>query len=229
MSRFAEKAYRYIHDAIVNGAYGPGIHLKEEELSTVIGVSRTPVREALRRLANEGLVVFTRNHGTFVEQFSGDDLDEIFQLRALLEAHGAARAATRLDEAQIAALADNTDQLEALRGQTVDDAYVYEFNRLNAAFHRLILDAAGSRRLEAMLDTVIDIPLIVMKHYNWLEVVNLERSCQQHRELIAAFCNRDPEWASTLMRAHILGARGDRRNFPQARVPASPPRSLPED
>ena len=108
--------------------------------------------------------------------------------------------------------------MEALRGRPIDDAYVHEFNRLNAEFHRLILSVAQSRRLEAMLETIIDIPLILMKHFNWQAIVDLERSCLQHRELISAFENRDPDWASSLMRAHILGARGDRRRFPMHEI-----------
>ncbi len=218
MSRSAERAYARIHDAIVNADYPPGSHLKEEELSAAIGVSRTPVREALRRLATEGLVVFARNQGTFVERFTADDIDEIFQLRATLEAHGAARAATRIGRGGIAELKRLTEEMEALRGRPVDDSYIHEFNRLNAAFHRLILSVAQSRRLETMLETVIDIPLILMKHFNWHAIVDLERSCRQHRELISALENRDPDWASSLMRAHILGARGDRRRFPAERT-----------
>jgi len=151
VSRSAEKAYTYIHDAIVNGAYLPGTHLKEEELSAVIGVSRTPVREALRRLATEGLVVFTRNQGTFVESFDEDAVDEIFQLRAMLEAHGAARAALRMSEPDLERLTELNATMEAMAGRPIDDAYVHDFNRINAQFHRVILVAAGSRRLEKTL------------------------------------------------------------------------------
>ena len=176
MSRPADKAYQAIHDAIINAGYPPGHHLKEEVLSQEIGVSRTPVREALRRLANEGLVVFARNQGTFVEAFSAEDVDEIFQLRAMLEAHGAARAATRIDEPTLARLEEMTVEMESLRGRKVDDEYVHRFNQLNADFHKLVLHAADSRRLHAMLDAVIDIPLILMKHFNWRAIVNLERS-----------------------------------------------------
>ena len=218
MSRSAEKAYLHIRDAIVNADYLPGSHLKEEDLSAAIGLSRTPIREALRRLATEGLVAFARNQGTFVERFTADDIDEIFQLRATLEAHSAARAATRIGEAEIAELKRLTGEMEALQGRPIDDAYVHEFNRLNAEFHRLILSVAQSRRLEAMLETIIDIPLILMKHFNWQAIVDLERSCLQYRELISAFENRDPDWASSLMRAHILGARGDRRRFPMHEI-----------
>ena len=75
-----------ILDGIISAQFAPGQHLKEEELSNTIGVSRTPVREALRRLANEGLVKFAQNQGTFVETFAIEDVDEVFQLRSMLEA-----------------------------------------------------------------------------------------------------------------------------------------------
>lgn len=209
MSRSADKAYQFIHDAIVNADYAPGAHLKEAELSQTVGVSRTPIREALRRLANEGLVAFSKNQGTFVERFDEGDVDEIFQLRAMLEAYGARRAAARITDAQIDRLEALTAALEGLRTATKDAGYVPRFNQLNADFHRVILDAAASRRLEAMLDTIIDIPLILMKHYNWQGLVDLDRSCRQHRELIAALRAHDADWAGSLMHAHVLGARGN--------------------
>lgn len=236
MSQSAEKAYQLIHDAIVNGRHAPGEHLKEEELSLTTGVSRTPVREALRRLANEGLVVFTRNQGTFVARFDLDDIDEVFDLRAMLEAHGAARAAAHISSDQIDQLEQLTAEMEALRGSEFrrandagDGAYVHEFHRLNLEFHKIIIDAANSQRLEAMLAAVIDIPLILMKHYNWDALVDLERSCQQHRELIASFRARDRDWAQSLMRAHVLGARGDRRSYPALARPGPTGPAKPTD
>ncbi len=208
MSRSADKAYHFIHNAIINADYAPGVHLKEEELSATVGVSRTPIREALRRLANEGLVAFSQNQGTFVERFGAEDVDEIFHLRAMLESYGARRSAMRITDEQIGRLEVLTENLEGLRPATKDADYVPRFNQLNADFHRVILDAAGSRRLEAMLDTIIDIPLILMKHYNWQGFVDLDRSCQQHWELIGALKSRDADWAGSLMHAHVLGARG---------------------
>ncbi len=214
MSRSVDKAYEAIHDAIINARYPPGHHLKEEVLSQEIGVSRTPIREALRRLANDGLVVFARNQGTFVEDFRAEDIDEIFQLRAMLEAHGAERAATRIDEAHLAELERLNEEMERLRDRKIDAAYVHRFSHLNSEFHKIILHAADSRRLNAILDPVVDIPLILMKHFTWRAMVNLERSCQQHWELIDALRAHDVEWAGSLMRAHVLGARGDPADLP---------------
>ncbi len=209
MSRSADKAYHFIHDAIVNARYAPGAHLKEEELSATVGVSRPPIREALRRLANEGLVAFSQNQGTFVESFDEADVEEIFQLRAMLESYGARRAAARITDDQIVRLEELTDELEALRDAKQTKDQVPRFNQLNADFHRIILDAARSSRLEAILETIIDIPLILMKHYNWRGLVDLDRSCQQHREIIASLRARDVDWAGSLMHAHVLGARGN--------------------
>ena len=192
MSRSADKAYEFIHDAIVNARYAPGAHLKEEELSNTVGVSRTPVREALRRLANEGLVAFSKNQGTFVEKFTDEDVEEIFQLRAMLEAYGARRAAARIGDDAIAQLESLTEDLEALRHAKRDADYVPRFNQLNADFHRVILDAAQSGRLEAMLDTIFDIPLILMKHYNWQGLVDLSpqlpAASRDHRRVAGRGC-----------------------------------------
>ena len=207
MSRSADKAYAAIHEGIVNARYAPGQHLKEEELSAEIGLSRTPIREALRRLANEGLVVFARNQGTFVTTFEDDDIDEIFQLRAMLEAHGVRRAARRITAAQLARLEAIADEMDALEAGRRGGDSVYRFNAVNGEFHKVILEASESERLRKLLSSIIDIPLILMKHYNWRTRVNLARSCLHHRELIAALRARDENWAGSMMAAHVLGAR----------------------
>ena len=99
--RAVDQAYHTVRDGIISGRYPPSSRVTEQDIAEAAGVSRTPVREALRRLHGEGLVEFQPNHGAVVTDWTDVDTDEVFELRAMLEAHGAARAAKRATPAQI--------------------------------------------------------------------------------------------------------------------------------
>jgi DNA-binding GntR family transcriptional regulator len=170
-------------------------------------VSRTPVRDALRRLAGEGLVVTERERGTYVAAFSPQEVDDIFQLRAALEGYGAALAVKRISAADITRLEQLAARMEALVGNRKSGVDLTRFAALNNAFHHVILDAAGSRRLSTMLGPLIDIPIVLLKHYNWRGRVDPGRSNVQHREIIDAFKARDAIWARTRMQSHIISTR----------------------
>lgn len=87
MSKASQKAFTAIRGKILSGEFPPGSHLKEEELAEVCGVSRTPIRDALRALAGEDYVKIVPNHGTYVSQWSSSDIEDIFALRAMLEGY----------------------------------------------------------------------------------------------------------------------------------------------
>ena len=205
--RPADRAYAWIRDRIFAGDFAPRAHLKEQDLARRIGVSRSPVRDALRRLAGEGLVVAERDRGTYVAEFSRAEIDEIFQLRAALEAYGAAHAAQRMDAPVLAHLESLAAKMEGLSRKRGGDAFA-RFSVLNNDFHRTILKAAKSPRLESLLDPLISIPVFLLKHYNWRpEQVDIERSNVEHRELIEALRVKDAVWARTRMHAHIISRR----------------------
>lgn len=206
-ARPADRAYAWIRDNIYAGAFAPGTHLKEAELAARIGVSRSPVRDALRRLAGEGLVAMERDRGTYVNEFSREEIDEIFQLRAGLEAYGAALAAQRMEPAVVRKLEALAARMEALERRKGGDVFG-QFNLLNNEFHRTILATAGSRRLESLVDPLLSIPVFMLKHYNWRGVeVDIRRSNVEHRELIEALRGRDALWARTRMQAHVISRR----------------------
>ena len=94
MARLASEAYEKVRGRILSGELGDGVRLGEEELAEALSISRTPVREALRRLAAEGLVELLPNRGARVPRWDESDVNDIFDLRAVLESHAAGRAAT---------------------------------------------------------------------------------------------------------------------------------------
>jgi len=204
MAAAVEKAYHAIRSGIAVGEYAPGAHITAADLATRIGVSRTPVREALRRLHAEGLVDFVANHGAYVTSWNRADIDEVFTLRAVLESHAAELAASRLAPPQIEALRDCAAHIEALAAERPDD-FLAGITEANGRFHRIIIEAASNRRLAAMIATVIDMALVARTFAHYREE-DLRRSMAHHRELIAAFAAGDGPWAASVMRSHVLAA-----------------------
>jgi DNA-binding GntR family transcriptional regulator len=203
--RAAERAYAAVRDGILQGKYDAGARLTEQELASSAGVSRTPVREALRRLHAEGLVQFEPNHGAVVALFGREEAEEIFELRALLEPISARRAAERASSATIAELRSLAEQQLAESTRRTGD-YLVRIGQLNDRFHRLIQAAAQSVRLEKTLAGLIEAPLI-LRTFGQYTPAELIRSADQHLELVQAFETRDPVWAHGIMAAHILAGR----------------------
>jgi DNA-binding GntR family transcriptional regulator len=203
--RAVDKAYQAVRDGIIAGRYRPSTRITEQEVAAAAGVSRTPVREALRRLHAEGLVDFTPNQGAMVTTWTAADADEIFELRALLEGFGAARAATRATSAQIAELRRLAElQYEESRLRT--DGCLERIGELNSQFHRRLQEAASSARLGRALAALLEAPLIMKTFLNYTPD-DLQRSAAHHLELVRALEARDAEWAASVMRSHVLAAR----------------------
>ncbi len=200
-----DAAYAAVRDGIVSGEHAAGSRLREEDLAEALGVSRTPVREALRRLHSEGLVELEPRRGALVATWGADELDEIFELRALVEGYGARRAATRVTEVEVARLEGLCDEMdEAAARRPVPDHE--RIGALNQALHHEIHRVASSRYVAGLLTSLVQMPL-VMRTFHRYEPEELARSMGHHRELVAALRARRPEWAEAVMHAHVEAAR----------------------
>lgn len=197
-------AYRAIRLAILSGELGQGEVLKETRLAETIGVSRTPIREALSRLGNEGLVVLERYRRGRVASFSRADVAEIFRLRAMLEGHGAGRAATRITEAELAELERIEDRMEQVFDDLGWHRHLLHFDRLNNEFHALIARAADSPRLERILAGSLELPASIFNSYSEPLDNRTRRTHRQHREIIDALRAGNAGWAEAAMSAHLL-------------------------
>lgn len=198
-----DKAYDAIRSGIVTGAFGSGSHLSAADLAERLGLSRTPIREALRRLHAEGLVDFFANRGAFVAGSSPRDVDEVFDLRVVLEGHATELSAQRFTVAQVADLAAWTDEMErSLEGSSRNTAGL---TRANHAFHNAIISTASNQRLAAMIASVVEISW-VSRTFSIYSEADLLASIAHHREMIRAFSVRDGVWAAAIMRAHIRAA-----------------------
>jgi DNA-binding GntR family transcriptional regulator len=202
MVRATQGAYEAIKRMLLDGSYQPGEKLSEEDLAQTVGVSRTPVREALRRLHAEGLVDWEANRGASVPAWNDQDLEEIFELRALLEGYGAELAAIRITPEEIARLRELSTDMERHAAVRDPDGVAVS----NAEFHAIILSAGRNLRLSALLGAVVQTPL-VNRTFRRYDDAAMARSMAHHRELVDAFEARDRAWAGSVMRAHILAAR----------------------
>ena len=208
MSQAADRAYDALRAGVLGGRYAPGTRLGEIEVAAELGLSRTPVREALRRLGSEGLVEHLPNRGVRVRVWSTDDLDDTYEVRAALEGLGARRAATRISAGQLdrlAALADEMVTVDPTLGHRPPGDFA-DLARLNGEFHALVVQASGSGRLGETLATVVQVPL-VLRTYQRYTPEALARSHAHHHELVDALRAGDGSWAESVMRSHVLAAR----------------------
>lgn len=205
MSKSTDKAYAAIYEALTAGRLRPGEHLAEERLAREIGVSRTPVREALRRLSAEGFIEIMPNQGGKVPLLSVEDVIEIFDLRVILESYAASLAARKITAAQLDELSGLCDGMEKAFAKRRSDG-IGEISRSNRRFHRIIIEATRGQRLSRILPQVIEMPLVLDTYYRF-STDDMNRSMRHHRELTLALAAHDPDWAKSVMRVHIQSAR----------------------
>jgi DNA-binding GntR family transcriptional regulator len=203
MSRASDRAYAKIRAHLLSGAAQAGEQLTEDQLAQITGVSRTPVREAVRRLEDELFLVRSDTKRLFVADWSRADIEEMFALRQMLECHAAERAAQRFSLEKIADLEAVNHALKEAIAQTPPD--VACFLEANRTFHEAIVDAADSPRLGQMLGRLVEAP-VVLRTARTYSLEDLKQSARDHDELIAAFAARDPDWARAVMGSHLRRA-----------------------
>jgi DNA-binding GntR family transcriptional regulator len=200
--------YEAIREAIIGGRYLPGERLIETRLADEFGVSRTRIRDALARLQADHLVAPAANRGLVVRPLSTREIEEIYALRLLLEgfaAHTAAANITTRELDELDELHRRMQQIERdAEGTTGDErmAMVRTVTDLNTDFHRLIQRAARNSRLESVLRTVVERPLVFQSFY-WYSDREMAEACDEHAAIIRALTDRDGERAEELMRRHI--------------------------
>jgi DNA-binding GntR family transcriptional regulator len=185
--------------AIVSGELAPGSLHSVYEIADRLGVSRTPVREALLLLAAQQMVKFERNRGIRILRTSLHDLEEIFALRLLLEVP-ATRRATAIGASRIAdPLRRHLQQMS--RAARAEDEV--RFMELDRAFHRVLLEGSGNARLAAYVDTLRD--LVLTRGASTAGVSRtLEDIVAEHQLIADAVAAGDPEVAALAMRTHLV-------------------------
>jgi DNA-binding GntR family transcriptional regulator len=203
--RASDVAYSSIRQGLAAGRWAPGSHLRESELAAELGISRTPVREALRKLASEQLVSFEPHLGVRVPGWSDHDIEEIFALRVELESYAAGQAARHASPAHVAELRELAGGIERAAFGGPEPDYV-RITELNNRFHGLIVAAAGNQRLISLVVTLVEIPLVV-RTFARFNRTELARSVSHHFDLVEAIAGGNADWAVAVMRAHIHAGR----------------------
>lgn len=196
----SDLAYQILKEKIVTLALPPASLLNESALMAELGFGRTPIREALRQLAFENLVVILPRRGTIVADVNMSDLQKIFEIRLDLEVCAARLAAERATANQIQAM----ETLFQDATEIIAEGDHIKLIRLDHQAHTLIAQASHNEFLEAMLERLYT-HVLRLWYISLHEVDNLSQAVAEHRDLVAAIKQRDVAATEQLMRNHILG------------------------
>lgn len=195
----SERAYLLIRDQIVTLKLAPGSVIEESRLRQELGLGRTPIREALQRLAHENLVTFVPHRGTFVCDINLTDLRRLTEVRVELEGYAARLATERASASDRAAMEALLVELSR-----IDQSDTYELMRLDQQIHRQVYQATRNSFLQAMLEESFNLSLRI-----WFlgldRGVRLKEAVEEHRQLLGAIVSHDADRAESAMRQHVTG------------------------
>jgi len=194
-----EEVARHIREMIRTGVLNKGDRIMEKELSANLGISRTPLREALRGLASEGLVNVIPHRGAYVTKPSVHDIREMFEVMSLLEGYCARKAAEGMSADELDTLQNLHNDLE--RHYENRDAQCYL--EVNHEFHCTVQRAAGNKILSDMIDGLRE-KVLLYRHRQLYLPNRFDASIREHRQLIEALRNRDPQRAEAAMTEHLM-------------------------
>lgn len=203
MATSSDRVYRQIHERILSGEYAVGERLREGELATQFGVSRTPVRIALQRLVNDRLIDFTAHAGAIVRGYADAEMVEILEIRALLEPQGARLAALNRKQEHLDELFDLCARMEKLGDR--NDLDFSQIAPLNNRFHQVLLDASGQRQLLVVTTSLIELNNVVQSYRKFARA-DVDRSFAEHRQLARAVERGQSDLAAAIMLAHVHAA-----------------------
>ncbi|GIW12064.1 MAG: GntR family transcriptional regulator [Dehalococcoidia bacterium] len=210
----AEQIYFWLKERIILGELKPGERLSVEQLAAGIGVSRTPVRDAINRLALEGILVVHPRRGTLVGALSVHDIRDVYQIRSFLEPAVAEYAAEHATES----LMTDLNALQA-EWEQLDPAAIYRdlattnrYVEINAEFHRRLAAQTGNARLQRIVQALYIQPRIATVIFG-SDYQGPLRRMAEHRQIIAAIRERNGPAAAQAMRAHLQAAASDLIGF----------------
>jgi DNA-binding GntR family transcriptional regulator len=196
----SEAAYDLLRTAVMDGVLVPGQRLREIDVSDWLGMSRTPVREAFRRLERDGLITFVPHKGMTVTVLDHGAIMELYRMREVLEGTAASLAAQHATDAEIDVLRDLISLEIPLTGDTKALA------AHNVSFHNTIYSAAHNRYLLRSLNGLRD-SMALLGETTYSVSGRIDAAINEHRTVVDAIARRDPALADKAMRAHLRGAQ----------------------
>ncbi|MCE8015771.1 GntR family transcriptional regulator [Halomonas sp. MCCC 1A17488] len=218
------EVHNVVKQRILDGHYRAREYVREASVARELGVSRTPVREALRELVSEGWLEAIPHHGARVVAWTERDAREVFELRLVLEPMAVRLASERMERTRLVYLETLANRMEALVERIEREPEMRnEIARLNHEFHRELIAASDNQRLAAVLDGVVRTS-VIRRNFGNYDLANLRRSMRHHREILEAIAAGSPTWAESVMRSHLLAAQALHVRFPDA---PDDPQALP--
>lgn len=190
-----------LREAIINGILRPGERLMEIQLAEELGVSRTPVREAIRKLEREGFVVMVPRKGAFVAGISLKDIADVFEVRAALEALTAGLAAERITDEEL----EELERILVRKAEIIEESDVERFLESDTTFHDTLYRASRNQRLIQILNNLQD----EIQRFRAVSLAypgRLRKTLEEHRKIVEAVAERDVERAQAMAWRHIENA-----------------------
>lgn len=192
-----EEVAELLRQRIFSRELEPGSWIDELRIAEALGISRTPLREALKVLAAEGLVTMKVRRGAYVTEVSEKDLSDVYHLLALLESDAARVVAQNASDEELAKISALHQNLEKAAG---DRARFFE---INEAFHMLLLELANNRWRDQMVADLRKV-MKLNRHSSLFKEGRIEQSLAEHRALLQALLDRQPQQAAERMSAHFM-------------------------
>jgi DNA-binding GntR family transcriptional regulator len=212
----AERVYEAVRDSIVDGELDADQQLVQKDLAEMLGVSRTPVRDALNRLTHEGLVTYVPGTGHIVNGLTAQDVIDIYQVRYTLETLAVRMAAGRHSSAELARLRSLIEEMAAEADGTAS-----RYFDLNREFHVALIAPCGNRMLMQLVNTLWDHPVNRRITRSYVrEPTNVDKMIAEHRELLDVAATGDADQLAQLISGHMEVGYGDA-------VPDGPAAHLP--
>ncbi len=200
-SGLGSKVFDILRNGIIEGKYNPGDSLPEIKLAAELGVSRTPIREAIRQLELEGLVVSTPNRGTIVKGISQQDIKDVYKIRMLVEGIASRRATENITPEELEEMREAVD-LEEFYAARED---IEHLTKMDTKFHDIIFHASKSWPLTHMLSTFHQY-LQKTRNTSMHTPGRAEKACQEHRAILQAIEAGNADKAEELTTMHIRNA-----------------------
>lgn len=197
-----EIIFRQLEGMILSGKIQPGERINESRLSHLLGVSRAPIREALRLLASSGILEIRANRGMFVRELQIKEVEELYDIRAALDVLAGERAAERIDEEHLQVLNEWMQEMAGFVEANDTDAYY----RANIAFHAAIVEVSGNVNLLSIYEGVCK-QMSLFRKISLSLPGQLRLSLQRHKKIVEAVKSKDSVKAATVMRNHTLEAK----------------------
>ncbi len=197
-----DKIYQSLRADIISHRLKPGQPIREDELAQKYGISRTPIREMLRRLEQEDLVKIVPNVGVYISELTAKDIEEVLDLRIWLETAAARAAASRVKEEHLEQLREIDKQLDlAIKMQ--DSIISFE---ADGRLHDLILVVAGNARARRIIHNLLG-QIHRIRFISGHKPGRINTTVAEHKQIVAALIDRDPEKAAAAMKVHLVNTK----------------------